>query len=126
LIGRRIGDEGGFEWRERRVALTKHGEGPPILLFHGIHPSGWPYEWRINVVSLARTNTVYKPDFLGFGLSPDIPSWGNLLNGAEQQFYNAPVLAIVPGALLTATILALNFIGDGLRDAFDVKSRTVG
>lgn len=60
-------------------------------------------------------------DFLGFGLSPDIPSWGNLLNAAEQQFYNAPLLAIVPGALLTLTILALNFIGDGLRDAFDPR-----
>jgi peptide/nickel transport system permease protein len=60
-------------------------------------------------------------DFLGFGLSPDIPSWGNLLNSAEQQFYNAPLLAIVPGALLTVTILALNFVGDGLRDAFDPR-----
>ena len=34
LIG---GEEGGFEWRDRRVAFTKHGEGPPILLVHGIH-----------------------------------------------------------------------------------------
>src|SRR6476469_3062305 len=66
LIG---GEEGGFEWRDRRVAFTKHGEGPPILLVHGIHAAGWSYEWRNNVDALARTNTVYTLDLLGFGLS---------------------------------------------------------
>ena len=66
LVG---GEEGGFEWRDRRVAFTKHGEGPPILLIHGIHPSAWSYEWRNNVDSLARTNTVYTLDLLGFGRS---------------------------------------------------------
>src|ERR1700716_615732 len=66
LIG---GEEGGFEWRDRRVAFTRHGEGPPILLIHGIHSSAWSYEWRNNVDSLARTNTVYTLDLLGFGRS---------------------------------------------------------
>jgi peptide/nickel transport system permease protein len=60
-------------------------------------------------------------DFLGFGLSPDIPSWGNLLTSAEQDFYDAPLLAIVPGVLLTLAILCMNFIGDGLRDALDPR-----
>ena len=66
LIG---GEEGGFEWRDRRVAFTKHGEGPPILLIHGIHAAAWSYEWRNNVDALARTNTVYTIDLLGFGRS---------------------------------------------------------
>ena len=66
LIG---GEEGGFEWRERRVAFTKRGSGPPILLLHGIHAAAWSYEWRNNVDALARTNTVYTIDLLGFGLS---------------------------------------------------------
>ena len=66
LIG---GEEGGFEWRERRVAFTKRGSGPPILLIHGIHAAAWSYEWRNNVDALARTNTVYTIDLLGFGLS---------------------------------------------------------
>jgi peptide/nickel transport system permease protein len=60
-------------------------------------------------------------DFLGFGLSPDIPSWGNLLNSAQEAFYDAPMLAVAPGVLLTTAILAVNFIGDGLRDAFDPR-----
>jgi pimeloyl-ACP methyl ester carboxylesterase len=66
LIG---GEEGGFEWRDRRVAFTKRGEGPPILLVHGIHASAWSYEWRNNVDALSRTNTVYTIDLLGFGQS---------------------------------------------------------
>jgi pimeloyl-ACP methyl ester carboxylesterase len=66
LIG---GEEGGFEWRDRRIAFTKHGEGPPILLIHGIHAAAWSYEWRNNIDALARTNTVYTIDLLGFGRS---------------------------------------------------------
>jgi pimeloyl-ACP methyl ester carboxylesterase len=66
LIG---GEEGGFEWRDRRIAFTKHGEGPPVLLVHGIHPAAWSYEWRNNVDALAKTNTVYTIDLLGFGRS---------------------------------------------------------
>ncbi|HUQ48140.1 MAG TPA: alpha/beta fold hydrolase [Gemmatimonadaceae bacterium] len=66
LIG---GEEGGFEWRDKRIAFTKRGEGPPILLLHGIHAAGWSYEWRNNVDALSRNNTVYTIDLLGFGLS---------------------------------------------------------
>jgi pimeloyl-ACP methyl ester carboxylesterase len=66
LIG---GEEGGFEWRDRRVAFTKRGSGPPILLIHGIHTAAWSYEWRNNVDALAKTNTVYTIDLLGFGMS---------------------------------------------------------
>jgi pimeloyl-ACP methyl ester carboxylesterase len=66
LIG---GEEGGFEWRDRRVAFTKRGEGPPMLLVHGIHAAAWSYEWRNNVDALARNNTVYTLDLLGFGMS---------------------------------------------------------
>ncbi len=60
-------------------------------------------------------------DFLGFGISPDIPSWGNMLTKAQDLFYDAPLMAIAPGVLLTLAILCLNFIGDGLRDALDPR-----
>src|ERR1700730_6107492 len=66
LIG---GAEGGFDWRDRRVAFTRRGEGPPILLIHGIHAAAWSYEWRNNIDALARTNSVYTLDLLGFGRS---------------------------------------------------------
>jgi pimeloyl-ACP methyl ester carboxylesterase len=66
LIG---GEEGGFDWRNRRISFTKRGEGPPILLIHGVHSAAWSYEWHDNVDYLARTNTVYTIDLLGFGRS---------------------------------------------------------
>jgi pimeloyl-ACP methyl ester carboxylesterase len=66
LIG---GEEGGFDWRGRRISFTKRGKGPPILLIHGIHAAAWSYEWHDNVDHLARANTVYTIDLLGFGRS---------------------------------------------------------
>ncbi len=66
LIG---GEEGGFEWRGRRIAFTRRGSGPPVLLVHGIHAAAWSYEWHDNVDYIARGNTVYTIDLLGFGRS---------------------------------------------------------
>ena len=60
--------------------------------------------------------------FLGFGVQPPTPTWGNLLNEAREWLSIAPWLAIFPGLLILTTVLAVNFLGDGLRDAFDPKS----
>ncbi|HET8998625.1 MAG TPA: ABC transporter permease [bacterium] len=62
-------------------------------------------------------------DFLGFGLPPDIPTWGNLLTQAEDYITSNPVLAIAPGLVITLTVVAVFLIGDALRDALDVRSR---
>jgi pimeloyl-ACP methyl ester carboxylesterase len=70
LIG---GEEGGFEWRGRRISFTRRGKGPPLLLVHGIHAAAWSYEWHDNVDYLARSNTVYTIDLLGFGRSDRPP-----------------------------------------------------
>ena len=60
--------------------------------------------------------------FLGYGIQPPLPSWGNMLNGAQQYLDKAPWLAIVPGLAITAAVAGFNFIGDGLRDALDARS----
>jgi peptide/nickel transport system permease protein len=60
--------------------------------------------------------------FLGFGIQPPLPSWGNMLNGAQQYLARAPWLAIIPGAAITIAVTSFNFIGDGLRDALDVRN----
>lgn len=60
--------------------------------------------------------------FLGYGIQPPLPSWGNMLNGAQQYLSNAPWLAIIPGAAITIAVTSFNFIGDGLRDALDVRN----
>jgi peptide/nickel transport system permease protein len=62
-------------------------------------------------------------DFLGLGLAPNIPSWGNLLSASQDTYFDAPLLSVVPGVLLSLTILCVNFIGDGLRDALDPRQR---
>jgi peptide/nickel transport system permease protein len=60
--------------------------------------------------------------FLGYGIQPPLPSWGNMLNGAQQYLASAPWLAIIPGAAITMAVTSFNFIGDGLRDALDVRN----
>lgn len=59
--------------------------------------------------------------FLGYGIQPPLPSWGNMLNGAQKYLASAPWLAIIPGAAITIAVTSFNFIGDGLRDALDVR-----
>lgn len=57
--------------------------------------------------------------YLGFGVQPPTPSWGNLLATGQVYALRAPWLMIFPGLLLFITTMAINYIGDGLRDAFD-------
>jgi peptide/nickel transport system permease protein len=57
--------------------------------------------------------------FLGFGIQPPTPSWGNLLSNAQEHFTRHPWLAIFPGVMIFLSIISVNYIGDGLRDAFD-------
>ncbi len=60
--------------------------------------------------------------FLGYGIQAPLPSWGNMLNGAQQYLATAPWLAIIPGITITIAVTSFNFIGDGLRDALDVRT----
>ena len=57
--------------------------------------------------------------FLGFGVQPPTPTWGNMLNSAQNFVLVHPPMVWFPGLFILITVLAVNFIGDGLRDAFD-------
>ena len=59
--------------------------------------------------------------FLGYGVQPPLASWGNMLTNAQGYFDTVPFLAILPGVLITLTVMSFNFLGDGLRDAFDAR-----
>ena len=59
--------------------------------------------------------------FLGLGIQPPIPSWGNMLTNAQELIYESPMLAVWPGLAIFATVIAFNFLGDGIQDAFDPK-----
>mgnify|MGYP000468818786 FL=1 len=60
--------------------------------------------------------------FLGLGIQPPLPSWGNMLTSAQELIWDAPALAIYPGALIFLTVIAFNFLGDGLQDALDPRA----
>jgi peptide/nickel transport system permease protein len=64
--------------------------------------------------------------FLGLGVQPPLPSWGNMLSHAQESLWSAPWLAFYPGALIFITVMACNFLGDGLQDAFDPRSHPAG
>jgi peptide/nickel transport system permease protein len=59
--------------------------------------------------------------FLGLGVSPPTPSWGAMINEGRHFLFVAPHLTTVPGLAIMATVMAFNFLGDGLRDAMDVR-----
>jgi peptide/nickel transport system permease protein len=60
--------------------------------------------------------------FLGLGIQPPLPSWGNMLTNAQELIWNAPALAIWPGLMIFLTVIAFNFLGDGLQDALDPRA----
>jgi len=60
--------------------------------------------------------------FLGLGVQPPMSSWGVLINDGQQKMEEFPWLLIFPGAVFSLTLFSLNFLGDGLRDALDVRS----
>jgi peptide/nickel transport system permease protein len=61
--------------------------------------------------------------FLGFGIQPPVATWGNMLTNAQNYIFNAPLLAFPPGIMILITVLAFNYLGDGLRDALDPRTR---
>ncbi|MEM7172642.1 MAG: ABC transporter permease [Pseudomonadota bacterium] len=60
--------------------------------------------------------------FLGLGIQPPTASWGNMLTNALELIWDAPALVYYPGALIFITVIAFNFLGDGLQDALDPRS----
>ena len=61
--------------------------------------------------------------FLGLGVQPPQTSWGQMLNNAQQYMLTNPMRAVYPGACIFLTVLAVNFVGDGIRDAFDPRQK---
>ena len=59
--------------------------------------------------------------YLGFGVQPPTPTWGNLLRNAQAQMTYAPWMAVFPGLMIFISVIAINYIGDGLRDALDPR-----
>ena len=111
--------------RERDFVLAARMSGASHrwIMFRELLPNA------IGPIIVAATLTVARAilieayiSFLGYGIQPPLPSWGNMLNNAQQYLDSAPWLAIVPGIAITLAVTSFNFIGDGLRDALDARS----
>lgn len=64
--------------------------------------------------------------FLGLGISPPTPSWGNMLTASQYYMWSAPQLAVYPGLMILLTVMAFNTLGDVVRDALDPRLRSSG
>ncbi|MCY4464923.1 MAG: ABC transporter permease [Chloroflexi bacterium] len=83
-----------------------------------------PNVFSLTIVTLARNIGIVmlieaSLSFLGLGVQPPTATWGNMLSKSREFITKAPYLMILPGLLITAVVLCLYIIGDGLRDAFD-------
>jgi peptide/nickel transport system permease protein len=110
--------------KERDFALAAEmlGASDAWIMFRELIPNA------IGPIVVAATLTVARAilmesyiSFLGYGIQPPTPSWGNLLNNAQQYLGSAPWLAIFPGLAITLAVTSFNFLGDGLRDALDAR-----
>ncbi|MBB4238444.1 ABC transporter permease [Rhizobium esperanzae] len=116
-----------LELRERDFVMAARGMGAGIahlLLRHGLPNS---IDILVVYATLQIANAILLEaglSFLGLGIAPPAASWGNMLNAARSTavLEQYPWQWLFPGAALIIAVLAINFIGDGLRDAFDPRA----
>ncbi|HLV44012.1 MAG TPA: ABC transporter permease, partial [Aggregatilineales bacterium] len=112
--------------KEQEFVLAARATGTPnrqIILRHILPNTIAPI---VVAATLGVANAILLESyisFLGLGVQPPTATWGNMLERAHGHIETAPWLWIFPGLLILLTVLSINFIGDGLRDALDPRSR---
>jgi len=104
-------------------AAVAQGAGPARILFVHILPncaSPLVVATTLSVGNIILFESVLS--FLGLGIQPPTPSWGNMLTNAQDIIWDSPLLAVWPGGMIFITVIAFNFLGDGLQDALDPKA----
>ncbi|MGA0613633.1 ABC transporter permease [Paracoccus sp. KR1-242] len=112
--------------KERDFILAAHSIGtPPIrmILRHVLPNVLSPIMVAATLGIATAIITESALSFLGLGFPPDFPTWGRLLYDAVDQMQQYPWRVILPGMAISVTVLSVNYIGDGLRDAMDPRSR---
>jgi len=114
--------------REREFvdAARSLGARRPYIMFRELLPNLMG-PILVYATLLIPTNILFEAalDYLGVGLIPPTPSWGQMLSNAvtQQYFQLDPMYMIIPGLAIFITVMAFNLFGDGLRDALDPRSR---
>jgi len=117
-----------LSWKEREFILAAKATGTSNfeIIFYHILPNIFAPIIVSSTLSVA--NAILSESyisFLGLGVQEPTASWGNMLEKSAKYMDSAPWLWFFPGMLILLTTLGINFLGDGLRDALDPRSRTV-
>ncbi|MBI4012200.1 MAG: ABC transporter permease [Candidatus Rokubacteria bacterium] len=103
-------------------AATAIGAGVPKILVRHLLPNTLaPLTVQATYICAAAVLIEAALGFLGAGTPPEIPSWGNIMAEGRTSFQISPWAILFPGTFLAATVLAINLVGDGLRDLLDPR-----
>jgi peptide/nickel transport system permease protein len=110
--------------RDFMLATKAVGAGDARLILRHLLPNALPVlivaaSLGVGVIILVEAAL----DFLGLGIHPPTPTWGNMLSNSQQYFVHSPWLVFLPGAAIFLTVLAANVFGNAVRDAFDPRLR---
>lgn len=109
--------------REYVIAARAAGASTFYVVVRHVLPQLWGILLAVSMVDLAGTILAESTlSFLGIGVQPPQASWGSMINSARNDMNSHPIMLLWPCLLLSLTIFALNFVGDGLRARFDPKS----
>jgi len=112
--------------KEREFVLAARSIGTPsrrIIIRHIVPNVLSPVLVSATLMIATAIITESALSFLGLGFPPDFPTWGRLVADGMDRFQSQPMWAIIPGGLISLTVLSVNYIGDGLRDALDPRIR---
>lgn len=103
-------------------AATTAGTSVPVILYRHIVPNLLaPLLVQASYVFAAAVMTEAVLSFIGAGVPPETPSWGNIIAEGRTVFQLAPHIVLFPSLVLSVMVLSVNILGDGLRDAFDPR-----
>ena len=94
-----------------------------IMLRHVLPGAVGPIVVQASLLVAASIITESGLSYLGYGVQPPTATWGNLLHDAQPHMQQLPIFAIAPGMMIFLTVMSINFVGDGLRDALDPYGR---
>jgi ABC-type dipeptide/oligopeptide/nickel transport system permease subunit len=110
--------------REFAIAAQAIGGSTFYVVTRHILPQLWGILFAVSMVEVAATMLAESTlSFLGIGVQPPQPSWGSMIDAAHLNMNSHPIMLLWPCLILSLTIFALNFVGDGLRTYFDPKTR---
>lgn len=105
-------------------ASKASGASIPRILMHQILPNTFAVITVMTTYTIARFILIESSiSYLGMGVVPPASSWGVMVGEGRDYIFDAPFISVIPGLMITITVIAVNFLGDALRDLWDPHSR---